>query len=138
MRIGRDVKFAHFFPHLSFILLCVSCILWISKKQSGSSDSSMEIRSGNYIPAHCSAQRLGPNMTSLFASCWSTTTLVSRVIPQDSPVLSIFSTSLNKPSSLDCSLYPKSTGLQQMLFNFTATAPNHLTFQGVIFCSSYQ
>lgn len=28
-----------FFPHVSFILLCVSRILWVSKKQSGSSDS---------------------------------------------------------------------------------------------------
>lgn len=56
---------------------------------------------------------------------------------RDSPVLSIFSTSLNKPSSCDCSSRPRSTGLQWVLFNFTATAPKHLTFQGVIFCSSY-
>lgn len=61
---------------LFLIFFCVSCVLCISEKQSVSSDSSMEITSGNYIPV----QRLGPNVTSLLASCWSTTALVSRVI----------------------------------------------------------
>ena len=124
-----------FLTCLSFCFVCVSCILWISVKQSGSSDSSTEIRSGNYIPAHSSAQRLGPNTTSPFASCPkhdNNACVRSHPPKSDSPVLSISSTSLNKPSSLNSSSCPKSTGL----FNFPATAPNHLSFQGVIFCSS--
>lgn len=129
-----------FLTFLSFCFVCLSYTLWILMKQSGSSESSTEIRLGNYIPAHSFAQRLGPNTTSLFAS-WpkhnNNTCVWSHPPRSDSPVLSIFSTSLNKSTSLDSCSCPKRTGLQLVLFNFTATAPNHLTFQGAIFCSSY-
>lgn len=48
---------------LFLIFFCVSCVLCISEKQPVSSDSSMEITSGNYIPV----QRLEPNVTLLLA-----------------------------------------------------------------------
>lgn len=135
MRIGRDVKFACFLPHLSFVLLCVSCILCISKKQSGSSDSPQKSDQG--ITSQLTVLLKGLDRTFCFLLEHHNTCVRSHPPWRDSPVLSTFSTSLNKPSSFDCSSRPRSTGLQWVLFNFTATAPKHLTFQGVIFCSSY-